>query len=199
MRAGTRPRPRVRHRWACQATGDGDGLASALVKIGYGVGKAGAEEQERLQALKASGDENSKKAAERRERQLGRAKSAAALGIFEPRAARSMARALGDGPDPARVSAAIRWDATNPWGRVIELFSSHPLPGRRIAALQRPGVEGAPRGWPELRALTGASQQEVAEARGRFARELGIVLAPLLVIAALVFGWIDRSPLPTGR
>ena len=185
-------------RWACQVTGDGDRLAWALVKIGYGMGQADMKERERLRTLRASGDLADRQRADRRERQLGHVRAAAALGISEPRAARSMAKAYGDGLEPARVTAAMRWDATNPWGRVLELLSSHPLPGRRIAALQRRGVQGAPRGWHELRALSGAGADEIAKARSRFAGELGILLAPSLVIIALVLGWIARSPLPVG-
>src|SRR5207253_3325596 len=95
-----------------------DALATALVKIAYGLARAGgADERKRHPEVAGAG----------------------ALGIFDARSALALATAsAGRG----RVSThtmqkAMRWDLWNPWARWIELGSTHPLPAKRIRALER--------------------------------------------------------------
>lgn len=190
----SRARESAADHWSCQTTGDGDALASALVKIAYGMGQESASRKEEVHALMASGRLGKKQAATLESR-ARRARSMRAMGIFEPQSAEALQYAFAHGIDPDRALAAMRWDLTNPWGATLEKLSSHPLVARRIRALEESGLPGAPRQWSALRAMAAASPEQVMEARGRFAKELAIAVAPwLLVVAGLVF-----HVLPSGR
>ncbi|MGI8984289.1 MAG: M48 family metalloprotease [Acidimicrobiales bacterium] len=190
----SRARETAADHWSCQTTGDGDALASALVKIAYGMGVSSGEQKEEIHALIASGRQGKKEAAKLAGR-ARRARSMRAMGIFEPQSAEAVQYAFAHGIDPERAMAAMRWDLANPWGATLEKLSSHPLVARRIRDLEESGLPGAPRQWSALRAMAGASPEQVMEARGRFAKELAIALAPwVVVIGAVVFGL-----LPGGR
>src|SRR3984957_5143285 len=128
--------------WSCECTGDGDALASALVKVAYGMGQVRAEEQSEAAALVASGKQGKKEAA-RRHRDASRMRSMHVMGIFEPKTADAMSVVFGQGIDPERAVAAMRWETVNPWGTTLEKLSSHPLVAHRIAALERSGLTGA--------------------------------------------------------
>src|SRR5439155_803971 len=80
--------------------------------------------------------------------------------------------------DPGRAVAAMRWDSVNPWASLLEKLSSHPLVVNRIKALEEAGLPGAPQRFSVLRGMTGLDQQQIADARARFGRELTIGLAP---------------------
>jgi heat shock protein HtpX len=110
-----------------------------------------------------------------------------AMGIFEPRAAEAMAHAFAAGIDPERALAAMRWDGVNPWAKVLEKMSSHPLVVNRVAALERSGLPGAPSRFGVLRQLAQASADQVAAARGAFGRELAVAVAPWAVMVPLLF------------
>ena len=189
----SRARETAADHWSCQTTGDGDALASALVKIAYGMGQETAAQKEQVHALMASGRQGKKEAAKLAARGR-RARSMRAMGIFEPQSAEALQYAFAHGIDPDRAMAAMRWDLTNPWGPTLEKLSSHPLVARRIRDLEQSGLPGAPRQWSALRAMAAASPEQIMEARGRFAKELAIAVAPwLLVIAGVVFGMLPDS------
>ena len=189
----SRARETAADHWSCQTTGDGDALASALVKIAYGMGLASGEQKEEIHALIASGRQGKKEAAKLSAR-ARRARSMRAMGIFEPQSAEAVQYAFAHGIDPDRALAAMRWDLTNPWGATLEKLSSHPLVARRIRDLEESGLPGAPRQWSAMRAMAGASPEQVADARGRFAKELVIAVAPWVVLAgAFVFGMFPDS------
>jgi Zn-dependent protease with chaperone function len=189
----SRARETAADHWSCRATGDGDALASALVKIAYGMGQASAAQKEEAHALIAQGKAGRKEAA-RLNARTRRAQSMRAMGIFEPRSAEAMQAAFAQGIDPDRALAAMRWDLANPWGKTLEKLSSHPLVARRIRDLEESGLPGAPRRWSVLRAMAGASPEQVFAARARFARELAIALAPWIVlIGAVGFGILPDS------
>ncbi|MDQ4089476.1 MAG: zinc metalloprotease HtpX [Actinomycetota bacterium] len=189
----SRARETAADHWSCQTTGDGDALASALVKIAYGMGLASGEQKEEIHALIASGRQG-KKAAAKLSARARRARSMRAMGIFEPQSAEAVQYAFAHGIDPERALAAMRWDLTNPWGATLEKLSSHPLVARRIRDLEESGLPGAPRQWSALRAMAGASPEQVADARGRFVKELVIAVAPWVVLAgAFVFGVFPES------
>ena len=92
-------------------------LASALVKIAYGLAAATPEE---AQAKGASS-----------------LRAISALGIFDPRAALSLAAASAGPAGVAQkdIVGAMQWDLWNPWAGFYELASTHPLPAKRILAL----------------------------------------------------------------
>ncbi|HWI02442.1 MAG TPA: zinc metalloprotease HtpX [Acidimicrobiales bacterium] len=194
----SRARETAADHWSCEITGDGDALASALVKIAYGMGVESAAEKEEIQTLIASGRQGKKEAAKLSAR-ARRARSMRAMGIFEPQSAEAMQYAFAHGIDPDRALAAMRWDLVNPWGATLEKLSSHPLVARRIRALEESGLPGAPRQWSAMRAMAGASPEEIMSAKGRFAKELAIAVAPwVLVVAGLVFGVLPRSQFGLG-
>jgi Zn-dependent protease with chaperone function len=116
--------------FSAEATTDPDALSSALVKIAYGLASVTAETGPVAR----------------------RAAAARMLGIFDPSTAAGMARAVsGEKPGtethPGRTFTegdmlrAMRWDLWNPWAKVYQLASTHPLPAVRIAALRDKATE----------------------------------------------------------
>jgi len=189
----SRARESAADHWSCESTGDGDALASALVKVAYGMGQVSAAQKDEAHALVAQGKAGRKEAKALANR-TRRAQSMRAMGIFEPRSAEALQAAFAQGIDPTRAMAAMRWDMANPWGATLEKFSSHPLVARRIQALEESGLPGAPKQWSALRALAGASPEQLFDARARFAKEVAIAVAPWAVVAgAVVFGLVPGS------
>ena len=185
-------------RWSCECTGNGDALASALVKIAYGMGRVSADEKQQVAALVAQGKEGAA-AARKLQARSSRAHSMRAMGIFEPKSAEAMAHAFSAGIDPARAVAALRWDAVNPWAKVLEKLSSHPLVVNRIKALEESGLPGAPTHFSVLRMMATADPVQVLEARARFGKELAIGVAPYGIVVPLVlFGAFTGSAVAIG-
>jgi len=184
--------------WSCECTGNGDALASALVKVAYGMGQVRAEEKAQAAALVASGKQG--RAESRREqRHANRIRSMGAMGIFEPKAADSMAVAFGQGIDPERAIAAMRWETVNPWGTTLEKLASHPLVSHRIEALEKSGLPGAPRHWSVLRATADVDAATRMSIRARYARELAIAIGPWVLVAAMLgFGLFTQSLVAIG-
>ncbi|MCL5037538.1 MAG: zinc metalloprotease HtpX [Chloroflexi bacterium] len=114
---------RVREYYADQfsgkITGDPNLLSSSLVKIAYGIAKAPAE-----------GDSDKKNET--------LAMAGRSFGIFDPKTAGALAlnSALSGGFSSENMTAAMKWDLWNPWASFMELSSSHPLPAKRILALE---------------------------------------------------------------
>jgi hypothetical protein len=194
----SRARELAADRWSCLCTGNGDALASALVKVAYGMGQVHAEHRAELATLLAGGKEGKKQAA-RADQAFRRGQSLNALGIFDARQADALATAFTQGLDPHRAIAAMRWDIVNPWGATLEKLSSHPLVARRIQALEDSGLPGAPKVWAALRESAVATAQERRSARALFASEIGLAVAPWVVLAgALGFGQLTRSAASAG-
>jgi Zn-dependent protease with chaperone function len=189
----SRARETAADHWSCQITGDGDALSSALVKIAYGMGQVSAVQKTEAYALVAQGKAGRKEAAKLNAR-TRRAQSMRAMGIFEPRSADALQAAFAQGIDPDRALAAMRWDLTNPWAPTLEKLSSHPLVARRIRNLEQSGLPGAPVHWSAMRAMAAGSQEEIVDARARFAKELVIAVAPwVLLVGGLGFGFFPDS------
>ena len=111
--------------YSAEVTGEPDVLASALVKIAYGLVRADGATREALAADKKDG----------RARMAQRVAGAVAvLGISNLRSGAALA--LG-GADPAAAAAVMRWDLVNPWARLYELSSTHPLTALRVNALNQ--------------------------------------------------------------
>ena len=114
--------------FAGRVTGNPNALASALVKIGYGLaGRQDAPARAREPAPEEA------RAARRSLDPIG------ALGIFDSKAARSLAIAGGGSTtlDPDHLKGAMRWDLWNPWAKFYELHSTHPLIANRLDYLSR--------------------------------------------------------------
>ncbi len=120
---------RTREYWADnfagRATGNPDALASGLVKICYGMAKVQCENK---WAAK-HGDVEQKKAALIQSRLAG---TIGVMGISTGSAAFALS-----GPSPEAGAAVMRWDLVNPWARVYELASTHPLTANRVQAMNQ--------------------------------------------------------------
>jgi Zn-dependent protease with chaperone function len=113
--------------FSAQVTGEPDMLSSALVKIGYGMVRERGEQ--RRQMLEGSNDE--KKDARRR---LQAGQALGLMGIASATGSDALALASND---PAAAARVMQWDLVNPWSRVYELSSTHPLTAMRLRALNR--------------------------------------------------------------
>jgi Zn-dependent protease with chaperone function len=145
-------------------------LAAALVKIAYGIVKV--EDTEATQSL---------------------LQSTRHMGVIDVRNARySGLEAESDLADPQRASEAMLFDAHNPWARLIELNSTHPLTGMRISALGDIARQKA-QPFPEYDLRAAAQRVRLNEGAlwGQFWYELGVVALPigLAVLAALFGAW----------
>ncbi len=113
---------RVREYYADQFSGEQtrnpDSLSSALVKIAYGLARAPKE---------AGGKDDARMVAGR------------AFGIFDPKVAQTLAlTSAGSGAVSAdTMENAMKWDLWNPWAGLFEFGSTHPLPAKRIRALEK--------------------------------------------------------------
>jgi heat shock protein HtpX len=97
-------------------------LSTALIKVAYGLARAPPREEDRP----------------RDEQGMIRHEVGRELGIFDVRMARSLslhAAAMGLGTSQEAMQDAMYWDLWNPWGRLYEISSTHPLPAKRIRRL----------------------------------------------------------------
>ncbi len=132
-------------------------LASALVKIAYGIVKV--EDTQATQSLLRS------------TRHLGviDVKNAGPLGL--------VAESTADSPGSA--AEAMLFDYYNPWAKLIELNSTHPLTGRRIALLGRIAKEkGQSIGDYDVEAAAERTHLSRGRLRLRFLAELMLFLLP---------------------
>ncbi len=116
--------------YAAQVTHAPDMLSSALIKIAYGMVKAEGEYGEAMSSA-------SKKEKARLQRSHSLVGSLALMGISNVRSGAALA--LG-GANPSEAAAVMRWDLVNPWARLYELNSTHPLTALRVRALNRDAV-----------------------------------------------------------
>jgi Zn-dependent protease with chaperone function len=113
-------------RYAARVTGNPNALATALVKIGYGLAAAGAADPQ-------AAEQGSKQ----RTRPLAGAGALGAFNMFDQRDAVALVLTGGGDRtlDIGRVKGGMQWDLWNPWARVHEIHSTHPLVARRLEAL----------------------------------------------------------------
>ena len=111
--------------YAAHVTGAPNVLSSALVKIACGLVRAEGEYAEKLQF----GSSADKKTVRRAQRLGG---TLAVMGISNVQSGAALA--LG-GANPMEAAAVMRWDLVNPWARLYELNSTHPLTAFRVLAL----------------------------------------------------------------
>lgn len=119
--------------FSAEATGDPGALSRALVKIAYGMVKEEAETTDRMR------DKNQSPAVRKQaSKQNAFMTGMRSLGIFDVSGAKNLAlSAYGRGMklNEETVAKAAQWDLSNPWGGFLELFSTHPLPAKRIRSL----------------------------------------------------------------
>lgn len=200
----SRAREYAADHWSCTATANGDALCSALVKIAYGMGHIDATRKNEAAAAvdEAKGWRarmKQKQSTQKSDMKALRMQSMRAMGIFEPRTAVAMETALASGVDPDRAIAAMRWDIVNPWAKVLEKLSSHPLVVRRFQALETSTLPGRPTRWSVLRGLAAVSREQRIEARAGFALQFAIAAAPWAIMIPLVaFGAFRQSTFTIG-
>jgi heat shock protein HtpX len=104
-------------RFSGEVTGDPEALSTALVKVAYGLAAAPKDKKK---------DDT-------------RMIAARPFGIFDPKAAQglALASAATGAVSAESMESAMKWDLWNPWAFFFELGSSHPLPAKRIRALER--------------------------------------------------------------
>lgn len=146
-------------------------LASALVKIAYGIVKV--EDTEETQSL---------------------LQSTRHLGVIDVKNARySGLEAESDLQSPERASEAMLFDAHNPWARLIELNSTHPLTGMRIEHLGGIAREKA-QPFPDydLEAAARRVHLDKGALWSQFLWELGVLAFPLLlaILTAITGAWL---------
>jgi Zn-dependent protease with chaperone function len=113
--------------YASEVTRAPDALSSALVKISYGMVRADGEYKKAM----AEGDKE-EKTFWRRERRLGGALGLMGISNLHSGAALALGRA-----NPTEAAAVMRWDLVNPWAKLYELNSTHPLTALRVRELNR--------------------------------------------------------------
>jgi heat shock protein HtpX len=160
--------------YAAEVTHSPEALSSALIKIAYGMVKAEGEYQ---RAMKS--DSKEEKAALGRERRL--AGSLAVMGISNLHSGSALALSAAN---PAEAAAVMRWDLVNPWARLYELSSTHPLTALRVRALNQDAMT-------MQQAVQYPLPQERRRGWARFSLEVLLWAAPWLCAAVLAAGrWI---------
>ncbi len=163
----------TREYWAdhycAQVTGDPNELSSALVKIAYGMVKSDGEYRESLT------DKSADKKAFARQHQVGNA--VALMGISNMQSGAALALAMAN---PQQAAAVMRWDLVNPWSRVYQLSSTHPLTALRVQALNS-----------DARAMGRVAEYPLPTERqlqwGAFPLEFAVWSAPFVCAALLIF------------
>jgi hypothetical protein len=145
-------------------------LASALVKIAYGI--VAVEDTEATQSLLRS------------TRHLGviDVKNARYTGLLAESAASS----------PTAAAEAMLFDTYNPWAALVQLNSTHPLTGRRVAHLGEIAKDkGQAFADYDVAAAAGQVHLDRGKLWGQFLGELLLLIAPLLfgLAAALLGAW----------
>ena len=181
--------------YSCRVTGDGDALCSALVAIGYGMGEVDAERAARAREVRAGKDGDAKKAVARAERRAQRVRAAGVLGIADQQHGATVLAAAERGLESQEVIGALRWDTCNPWARFSQLFSTHPLIVRRIAALEDSGLPGAPRQWSAREVAASCVGDDLSRARRRFWPELVVRFAPWVALVVGLVAWSEDDVL----
>jgi Zn-dependent protease with chaperone function len=145
-------------------------LANALIKIAYGIVKV--EDTQATQTLLQS------------TRHMGvvDVKNARQLGLFTE----------GQLAEPERAAEAMLFDNYNPWAHIIELNSTHPLTGRRIAHLEAIAQEKRqPFAGYDMKAAAQRVRLDTAYLWRKFWREISLYFVPVaaFVAAILIGAW----------
>jgi heat shock protein HtpX len=138
-------------------------LASALVKIAYGIVRI--EDTEATQSL---------------------LRSSRHLGVIDVNNAKGAAL-IGESAKESggSVGEAMLFDAYNPWAPLIQLNSTHPLTGRRIAHLGRLAKEkGQDFSGYDVEAAAARVKLSRGRLWGKFLFELLLLLVPVIAAAA---------------
>lgn len=174
-------------RFAGDVTGDPNALSQALVKIAYGL----------------AGKGNAQSGQEQENRRPVAQGALAAMGIFDQKAALSLAvvSSAGGGVDSVsgsttainidcdQVADAMKWDLWNPWAAFYEIHSTHPLVAHRIRYLSNQASSMGLQPFIEFNFTKPESYWD------DFLFELGIYFLPVFcLIPGLVFALLTQVP-----
>ncbi|MFX0057429.1 MAG: zinc metalloprotease HtpX [Candidatus Hodarchaeota archaeon] len=104
---------------AAELTENPNNLSTAFVKIAYGLLVGGSEEEIKI-------------------RNKSKVRALRGLGIFDPKKASHLAAMSTGGSgtySKNAIQAAAGWDLFNPWAKYFQIYSTHPLPAKRIQRL----------------------------------------------------------------
>ena len=174
---------------AAELTENPNYLSTALVKIAYG--------------LLANGTK-----AEIKEKQKSGVRALRGLGIFDPKKAKDVAVQTMDNNGKLSkyaVEAAAGWDLFNPWAKYFQIFSTHPLPAKRIQRLnEQCATYGVPIEYDFSEARKIKEQQVGKSMAGEFITDLFIKKLPTIIFIVLIafsavwiLGFIGFLPLGT--
>lgn len=119
-----------------------------------------------------------KEAEKQQKKRQATLQSLGAFGIASPASMRAaVAWYSPTGSGPANFAQVARWEIYNPWSRIAELVSTHPLTAFRIRALQK------------LNRIFGVQDEfdfkKVQPARyGKFLRDLAVLMLPIVGLGA---------------
>ncbi|MGH6832459.1 MAG: M48 family metalloprotease, partial [Methyloceanibacter sp.] len=149
-------------------------LASALIKIAYGI--VAIEDTEATQSL---------------------LRSTRHLGVIDVKNARYTGLlAESTVASPGAAAQAMLFDSYNPWAPLIQLNSTHPLTGRRVAHLGEIAKEKG-QGFADYDVAAAAARVNLDRGKlwGQFLGELLLLVAPLLFgLAAAILGAWQFAP-----
>lgn len=149
-------------------------LANALVKVAYGIAEAADTEQSR--ELLASTRH---------------------MGVMDFKGARHLGLVVEASKGrPEATAEAMLFDIYNPWAKLVELNSTHPLTGKRIQALAAI-AKAKSQAFPDIDVEAAARRTNVDPSAlwSKFWHEVGVVVLP--VVVALIVGlWGLTSDVP---
>lgn len=157
-----------------------DELSSALVKIAYGMVRVDGEYQKVMKL----GTKDQKSEWRKQRRLEG---GLAVMGISNLKSGAALALS---GANPVDAAAVMQWDLVNPWARVYELNSTHPLTAMRVKQLNEQAAELH---QPSQYALP--VDQRIRW--GGFPLEVFLWAAPVVSILALFALWSASNWLPS--
>ena len=153
---------------AGELTENPNALSTALVKIAYGL------------LIDAQYEE----------KQKSRVRALKGIGIFDPKSAVSFAAASMNSSgrySQDAIQAAASWDLFNPWAKYYQMFSTHPLPAKRILRLNNQcelyGIK------PELdfsKAKQIRREQAGKSMMDEFLVDVAVKFLPILIFIALI-------------
>lgn len=150
-------------------------LANALVKIAYGIAEA-TDTEETRQLLASTRH----------------------MGVMDFKGARHLGLVVeASRMRPEATADAMLFDIYNPWAKIVELSSTHPLTGKRIKALSVIAKEKG-QTFADIDVVTAAKRARVNPAAlwSKCLRELGIVALPTLAFIGVgLIGLASASPL----
>jgi len=153
---------------AGELTEDPNTLSTALVKIAYGL------------LMEANVQDN----------KASSVRALKGLGIFDPKGASAFALSSSGGTgrySKDAIQAAAAWDLFNPWAKYYQLFSTHPLPAKRIMRLNKQCDAYAIKPEIDLTLARKIKEEQAGKSMfPEFLSDVSMVFLPILIFIALV-------------